>query len=185
MQGHNQKQMRRKDKEILDFCEIQKIILSEFTLKLAMISDNEPFVVPLTYSYEANSESEIKNTEANASNLGFFYFHSAKQGRKVKSFSENKNVCFLIEGPSSLVVEDVACRFTMKYKTVIGYGDIEIVNDENEKIQGMNSIMNYVKKINKIADHPIDHEFNSARMAAVNIYKINIKSISGKFSPAD
>lgn len=63
--------MRRKDREVTDNCEINKIINSCQIIRLAFADGVAPYIVPLNFGFE---EKDGKRT---------FYFHGAKEGRKL------------------------------------------------------------------------------------------------------
>ena len=63
--------MRRKDREVTDNYEINKIINSCQIIRLAFADGVAPYIVPLNFGFE---EKDVKRT---------FYFHGAKEGRKL------------------------------------------------------------------------------------------------------
>jgi len=65
--------MRRKDKEITDTKEIERIILSSQVCRLAMCSNDKP--IPLCFGYE-NKE---------------IFLHSANKGKKIDILTTNAN----------------------------------------------------------------------------------------------
>jgi nitroimidazol reductase NimA-like FMN-containing flavoprotein (pyridoxamine 5'-phosphate oxidase superfamily) len=64
------------------------------------------------------------------------YFHSANEGRKIECIESNPNVCFTIAISDPFVTGEKACNYGMKYRSVVGYGNIRIVEDTNERITG-------------------------------------------------
>ena len=66
-----------------------------------------------------------------------------------------------------------ACAYSSKFKSVIGYGKIETVEDKAEKIHGLNAIMaHYVPGKS--------FEFNDANVNAVQVFKLEVREISAK-----
>lgn len=65
--------MRRKDREITDFNEIMKIIDKCDTCRLALIDEEYPYIVPLNFGVDV-VDGQV-----------YFYFHSANQGKKIRS----------------------------------------------------------------------------------------------------
>lgn len=117
--------MRRKDKEITDTDLINRILLESEICRIAMIDGTEPYMVPLNYGYADNT----------------IYIHSASAGRKIEVLSRNSRVCFEIENAAEIMKKDEPCKWTTKYRSVIGYGNMEIVTDTELKKKGLDIIM--------------------------------------------
>ena len=68
-----------------------------------------------------------------------------------------------------------ACDWSTRYRSVVGYGTVEILSDAESKQQGLEVIM---------AQHgaPDLREFDPGNMLRMVILKIRITSISGKQS---
>ena len=80
--------MRKKEYQITDFSEIEKIIESSLICRLGLCNNNIPYVVPLNFGYKEK----------------VLYFHSAPEGKKIEYIRKNNNVCFEIEGPVKVPV---------------------------------------------------------------------------------
>ena len=63
--------MRRKDREVTDNYEINKIINFCQIIRLAFADSVAPYIVPLNFGFEEKDGKRI------------FYFHGAKEGRKL------------------------------------------------------------------------------------------------------
>ncbi len=150
--------MRRKNKEIINPEIIQDILKTADTVRIAMIDGDEPYIVPLNYGYQNNA----------------LYIHCAKEGRKINILKTNPRVCFLIEGESELVTGPDACDWTLKYLSLIGYGTVEILENKNEKIVGLDILMSqFGSKKNS---------YHSKHVDTIVILKLTIESINGKQS---
>lgn len=150
--------MRRKEKEITDPKIIHQLLSTADTVRIAMIDNNEPYLVPLNYGYKDNA----------------LYIHCAKEGRKINILKKNPRVCFEIEGRSELVTGNEACKWTMNFQSLIGYGSVTILENKEEKITGLDILMaQFGSKKNSY--HP-------KHLDAIVILKIEIESICGKQS---
>jgi nitroimidazol reductase NimA-like FMN-containing flavoprotein (pyridoxamine 5'-phosphate oxidase superfamily) len=150
--------MRRQDKEIKDPGEIESILKMAHIVRLAMVNDGDPYIVPLNYGYKDNA----------------LYIHCAREGRKIDILRKNPRICFEIEGPSNLVTGKDACDWTWHYRSLIGYGTIEILKNKDEKMAGLDILMAHFGKN--------DNRYRSELVDAVYILKLNIDSITGKQS---
>lgn len=153
--------MRRKDRELCSTDEIEDVLRCGKIAQVAFIDNNQPYIVTMNYGY-INSDNEIK-----------LYFHSANEGRKIDCINNNPDVCFTIAICDPFVAGEKACNYGMKYRSVVGYGKIRIVDDMNEKIAGLNLLMNqYTGKSN--------WEYDDEMLKRTTVTCIDVQSISGK-----
>ncbi|HEY4786516.1 MAG TPA: pyridoxamine 5'-phosphate oxidase family protein [Bacteroidales bacterium] len=151
--------MRRAEKEILDQGIIEQILTESQLCRIAMIDGDEPYIVPLNYGYAE----------------GVLYMHSAPQGRKMDVLSENNRVCFEIEYAHQVVKKKEPCNWTTRYRSVIGYGNIEVVTDMEEKKKGLRIIMQKYGYKGKA-------EYNEGSINFVVLLQLKIEKITGKQS---
>ena len=150
--------MRRRDKQVTDKKAIEEIILRSKVCKLAMCDRNQPYVVPLCFGFKDNT----------------LYFHSAPEGKKIEILKKNPNVCFEFEIFSQVIQSAKACKWGMKYQSVIGYGKASFITDEDSKRRAFDIIMNQYAHGSFLYE---DASFTSAI-----IIKVEIESMTGKKS---
>lgn len=150
--------MRRKNNEITDPLIIEEILRTARIVRLAMSDAGEPYLVPLNYGYCD----------------GALYIHCAKEGRKIDILRYYPRVCFEIEGTHQLVTGPKACDWTMKYRSLIGYGRVEILELTEDKIAGLDILMRHFGKT--------DNTFQAEHVENIFILKLNIESVTGKQS---
>ncbi|MDE7400498.1 MAG: pyridoxamine 5'-phosphate oxidase family protein [Clostridia bacterium] len=124
--------MRRADREITDIDEITAVIKSCSCCRLGFNDDGEVYIIPLNFGFECKG-SKIT-----------FYFHGAKEGRKIGLIENNPQVGFELDTAHrvySLNGDGIACNYTAAYKSVIGTGKVSIVIDYEEKMHGLNLLM--------------------------------------------
>lgn len=151
--------MRRKDKEITDFNEIESILKRNNICRVALSKDNMPYVIPMNYGYKNYT----------------LIFHSAKEGKKIDIIKNNPEACFEITEDIKIVKSEQACSFGTKYRSVIGRGKIEIIEDESMKIEGLNVLMKQHSDKN-------NWEFSKQFLRNVVFLKLEIDELSGKQS---
>lgn len=117
--------MRRTEREITDQNEIEDIIARCDICRIALCKDGKPYMVPMNFGYKDR----------------VLYLHSAHDGEKMDIIKENPNLCFEMEVDTVLVPGEIGCKWTMHYKSVIGFGVAEIVTDTAEKSQALDIIM--------------------------------------------
>ncbi len=109
--------MRRKEKEITDPAELRRILHGTRVCRLAMSDGDRPYLVPLTFALDGDD----------------VILHSAKMGRKIEILRRNPAVCFEVEEGVEVAPAATACDFGMRFRTVIGHGVVEFVEDRAER----------------------------------------------------
>lgn len=150
--------MRRDDKEIKDLKQIQSVIDKSIVCRLGMTDGNQPYIVPLCFGYRDNC----------------LYFHCAKEGKKIDMLKANNNVCFEFDIDQQVVSSDKACKFGMKYRSVIGFGKASFISDINEKQRALDIITHQYS--NK------DYDYTDEIVRNLLVIKVEIDSITGKQS---
>jgi len=150
--------MRRSDKEITDRKAIEDIILRSKVCRLAMCEKNMPYIVPMCFGFKNNT----------------LYFHSAPKGKKIEILKKNPNVCFEFVIFTQVVESATACKWGMKYRSVIGFGKASFIADDDLKRQALDIIMNQYADGSFIYDE--------ALLKSAVLIKVDIHSMTGKHS---
>ncbi len=150
--------MRRKEKEIKDTAEIEQILSKAFVCRLGLCDNGRPYVVPLCFGYEDNA----------------LYFHCAAEGKKLDILRENDNVCFEVDIDCQVIKAEQACRFDFRYKSVIGFGRAQLIEDPELKRRGLDVIMQRFSK------GPF--EYPQENLKKTMVVKVEIESMTGKKS---
>ena len=148
--------MRKKEKEITVHAAIEFIIQKSLVCRLALSGDNCPYIVPLCFGYQNHT----------------LFFHSAREGKKIDMIKKNNRVCFEFDIDLELVKADQACKFDMKYRSVIGFGKASLVEDPEAKRQALNVIMQHYAGQS--------YTFPEDILSKTGIIKVEIESLSGK-----
>ncbi len=150
--------MRRNEKRITNEEIIGEILQKSQICRIAIFADEYPYIVPMNYGYR-NS---------------VIYLHSALEGRKIELLKHNGNVGFEIEQEHEVIKDKVSCKWTTKYRSIIGYGNIELINDKKQKVEGLNIIMeHHGKKENVYSNKAVDNMI---------VLKLHIKDLTAKQS---
>ncbi len=123
--------MRRKDREVTDLKKIENIISRCTCCRIGFHDDGEVYIVPLSFGYEAKGDNYI------------FYFHGAKEGRKIDLIKKNPMVGFEMDTNYALNEADLACGYSARFQSIIGNGVIRIVSEIKEKKLGLSLIMEH------------------------------------------
>lgn len=152
--------MRRKDREITDIAEIEKIIAGARYMHLGMLDGDYPYVVPLHYGYCIQDGS-----------LQLFA-HSAKEGHKLDCLKCNDRVFVEIDRGESLVAADIPCGYGAEYESVMGRGRAVILEDPAEKAAALELLMQ--------TQTGEKHAISPKMAEAVAVIRIDVESFTAK-----
>jgi len=102
------------------------------------------------------------------------YLHCANEGRKIDVLKENNRVCFEVSCDTRLVKKVASCGWTYHFRSVIGRGRVSFVEDYNEKLIGLSSIMEQYGSS--------EHSFPESAVEITTVLRIDIDEITGKES---
>jgi hypothetical protein len=153
--------MNRKDKEIHDQNAIEATLEEAAVCRVGFAVENEPYVVPMTFAYIG----------------GRLYFHGALRGKKIDLLRKNNRVCFEASVVGGTVPSTCACGWSMRYRSVVGYGKAVLIEDAAEKTKALAAI---------VRKYTGTDEGNYAEdvVAKTTVIRIDIDSMTGKQSPA-
>ena len=150
--------MRRKDKQMPEEWAVTEVIRRSQVCRLGLSDGLYPYVIPMCFGYEE----------------GFLYLHSAAEGRKLEMIRQNDRVCFEFDIDVELVESPEPCNWSMRYKSVIGYGRAAFVEDVEEKRKALDVIMEQYSEGEFV--------FPQASVERIVVVKIAIEGLSGKAS---
>jgi len=139
-------------KQIIDKCDVCFIGMSD--------TEGKPYVLPFNFGFDG-------------ANL---YFHAGADGKKFDILKNNPNVCVAFSADHELAKqsENVACSYSMKFRSVLAYGVIEFIDDYDEKIQGLNHIMQkYTGR---------SFSYNAPAVNNVFVFKLKLDNVTAKES---
>jgi len=117
-----------------------------------------PYMIPMNFGFRE----------------GIIYMHGAQHGKKISILRKKPSVCvnFSTDHLLRYQNEEVACSWSMKYRSVLVYGKAEFITVMEEKIAALDIIMaQYSDKAFK---------FNPPSIREVNVWKIVIDKMEGR-----
>ncbi len=156
--------MRRKDRELTDPAAIRRILDESRVCRLGLVDDGVPYVVPLNFGYDWNGGAPV------------FYFHSAREGRKIDLLRRGGAVCVEIDRELGLVGADSPCEYGFSYESVIGEGTARFLPDAAEKAAALTRIM--LHQTGKL------YAFTEDMTQSVEVFAVTVEKLSGKARPA-
>lgn len=138
--------------------EIDEIIKACKTCFFAMSENGQPYVLPMNFALEEDS----------------IILHSAPEGRMWETIKSNPKVGINWTLGEDLAWQDVkvGCSYRVKSKSVLVEGEVEFIEDFDEKYRCMKLLMaQYSKR---------EFEFGTPAIKNVGIFKVRIQKITAK-----
>ena len=107
---------------------INEIIKHAHICSIAMIdTEGNPYVVIMNFGFKD----------------GIFYFHGNVKGKKMEALKKNPKVSIMLSTDHKLTHqhENVACSYSMHYKSVSVQGSVEFIEDYEKKTEALSIIM--------------------------------------------
>lgn len=136
--------------------QVDALLDRALVLRLALSAGDRPYLVPLCFGYDGDR----------------LYFHSAARGKKLEMLAANPQVCFEVEEGVSLLRAAEVCRFSMRYRSVIGFGRAKQLADLAEKRRALDLIVRHY------GGDPVDYPPETLRELAV--FAIQIEEMTYK-----
>lgn len=152
--------MRRSERAIIEQDELGAILGQGRYITLALCRADEPYVVTMSYGYDAEQHA--------------LYFHCAHEGLKLDFLRHNPQVC-------GTVIEDldyIQGECAHAYRSVVLRGEMRLVNLLEEKVHGMEVLLRHLE------DEPQTVRASTLRDEAAYdraaILRLDIHEITGK-----
>jgi nitroimidazol reductase NimA-like FMN-containing flavoprotein (pyridoxamine 5'-phosphate oxidase superfamily) len=140
---------------------IDGIIRRASVCRIGLCDDSRPYVVPVCFGYEGDT----------------LYFHSAPSGRKLDILRRNSAVCFEFDVDCEAVPAKSACGWSMRFRSVVGFGEASLVEDLEGKRSALDAIMA------QYGGQP--GEYSASTLGKTAVVKIEIQSMTARVSDAD
>jgi len=149
--------VRRTDREVTGFAEIIDILRRADTIRLGVLGDPCPYVVPLSFGLEAG-EGRIT-----------LYFHGTTQGLKHELIARNPHVC--VETDIFHGYTETPGGITTRYESFIGFGTCVQVRGE-EAAHGIDLLLEHCGYAG--------YQYTPAELEHTGVYRIMLTSFAGK-----
>ncbi|MBU1369449.1 MAG: pyridoxamine 5'-phosphate oxidase family protein [Bacteroidetes bacterium] len=139
--------------------EIVSIIKKCEACTLSMVDTHGmPYAVPMNFGFENRR----------------LFLHAAPEGRKIEILKHNPHVCITFSTDHELRWQntEVACSYSMKYRSVMILGEIKFLEEMDEKQQALDVIMH------QYTDNPF--KYSEPALKNVCVMEVIIKEMTGK-----
>ena len=122
--------MRRVELELHGRDEIEPIIARCTTMRIGMISEGMPYIIPMVFGYRWTEEYPV------------FYMHCGMSGRKNDALFDGARLCFEMDIEGKLTGRTpYANGYSREFCCVMGEGTVTFARGSDEKIDGFKYIM--------------------------------------------
>ena len=162
--GESLTKIRRKDREITDKDWIIALLNRAGYGVLATCKDGQPFTVSRNFAYDAESHA--------------VYFHGARKGRTFEQAELGAKANLNVSEMGDWVVAERAMNFGVKYKGVVAFGQLSIVEDIDEAKHGLQLLMDkHFPELKPDVDYESTTDID---LKVTAVIRMDIDSWSGK-----
>lgn len=129
---------------------------AEYAILSTCGEDGWPYGVPISFAVVGQN----------------IYFHSAKEGRKLDNIAFNKKASMTIVGKTKVLPE----HFSTRYQSVIVFGEIVQITDDDEKIDALMAIVHKYSPGHEVAGEA----YAKSALEKVSVYAMTIEHLTGK-----
>ncbi len=186
--------LRISKREITDACALHAVIDQCRVVRIGAMDEEGIFVVPMNFGYdwrevegpgdvlEFDSETLLEErADVDEDSLEepelrpelTLYVHSAKEGRKAALFSRGAHVAIEMDIDLGTIEGESACAYSRAYRSIMGTGYIEPVDDLAEKHRALALIMEHLAPDARA-------EFSPASLERTGVFRIAVREFTGK-----
>ena len=152
--------MRRREKAVTDIAGLEQILWQGKVCQLAIPDVPAPYIVSLNYGYKGS----------------VLYFHSASEGHKIDLLNCHPQVGFTVAIDQGVVESEEACKWGTHFRSVVGYGRVEFIEDLESKRTALQLLMA------QYAEGGFD--FPEQAIQGTTLFRLVIEEMTGKQSRA-
>ena len=161
--------VRRSDRAITDDAWIKDFLKHAPEGIMAMSVDDQPFLNARNFAYDPDRHA--------------IYLHGARSGRTPTNIAANKRVCFACYEMGRLLPAERAYSFSVENTGVVAFGEIVIVEEDEEARHGLQLILDkYFPHLKPDVDY---HSASADEMKRTAVFRIDIEEWSGKQKVAE
>ncbi len=159
--GEDGWKMRRADRQVTDDAKIDAIISKCHCCRLGFSDEGAAYIVPLNFGYVSEGGKRI------------FYFHGAKEGRKLELIRKHHRAGFELDTAYRLREGESACSYSAAFCSVVGTGTVDFVAEPGEKRVALQELMRHTAGTE-------GWEFTDAMLDSVCVFKLEVVEIACK-----
>jgi len=157
-------EIRRKDRAIMDDTWIANFLQHANFGVFATCKDGQPLTVARNFAYDSQKHA--------------IYFHGARKGRTFENVGQGTKVNLNVSEMGDWIAGDRAMNFGVKYKGVVVFGHLTVVDENDEAKHGLQLILD--KHFPSLRPG-VDYEPTTEEDLKVTaVFRVDIEGWSGK-----
>ena len=155
------REMRSKDHAITELSKIEEVLSKCDCCRVGFADAGEVYIVPLNFGYDWSEDGCT------------LYFHGAKAGRKWELLQTSPTVGIELDCGYALLRADTACAHAAHFRSIIGSGRAEIIEDEREQRRALDALMRHTTGKD-------GWDIPAAALKATCVFKVTVSALSCK-----
>ncbi len=155
--------MTKRENEIIDKKDIERILDICKYLHLGVSSEDVPYVVTLNYGYEWDE----------ADGHLVLFLHTSRKAHLLEVIDNNTNCSFNMECNVNSFSGPMPCRNGMAYESIMGSGEITVLEETEDRIHGLVRIM-------KTQTGEEENRFDERMISIVTVLRVDVKEMRAK-----
>ena len=152
--------LRRGDREVTGEANVEAVIRRCACCRLGLWDGERVYIVPLSFGYRRTGERHT------------FYFHGARQGRKLELLRREPRVGFELDTGGTFLPGAAPCQASMAYESVVGTGVVRLLESPEEKRRGLEEILRRYGQ----AEAPLPEE----ALEKVSVFRLDVEELRCK-----
>ncbi|MBV7390090.1 MULTISPECIES: pyridoxamine 5'-phosphate oxidase family protein [Enterococcus] len=158
--------MKKKKRQVTDLETIKEFVAETQVARLAFFDEEYPYIVPVNFAEKWQEDQLI------------LYIHGAKDGKKIDLIKKNPKVAIEMDGKHELIATGRnAAGYSYAYQSLIGFGEVEIIEELAEKRQALEDLMAHAAPMAEYDEIP------EKMIKITGILKITLNSYTMKQNP--
>ncbi|HID33899.1 MAG TPA: pyridoxamine 5'-phosphate oxidase family protein [Anaerolineae bacterium] len=165
----NYTKVRREDRAIYDDAWIAEFLCQAPVIAVSFTDGNQPYVKPTLFIYDPERHA--------------VYFHATQFGRTTELLRQHPKAAFTAFEMGRLLPAERAMDFSVEYESVVAFGEIAIIDDEDEATHGLQLLLNkYFPHLKPGEDYA---SIQSRELKITAVFRLDIQEWVGKRKRVD
>ncbi|NEA33293.1 pyridoxamine 5'-phosphate oxidase family protein [Streptomyces sp. SID13031] len=159
---------REKERAAIDRAALAEVLLAGMFCHLGVVIDGAPLVLPTAYGVDLDEGAD-----------GTLYLHGSVAARSVVA-SPGQTICVTVTHADGLVLARSAFHHSVNYRSAVIFGLPRLVTDPDEKLHGLNRIVDHLVPGRSTAVRPPSRkELAKTSVLALDLTEASVKTRAG------
>ena len=165
----SQTRIRRKDRAVYDDAWIEDFLKNAPVITVSFTDGQQPFIKPTLFVYDPGRHA--------------VYFHATEFGRTTEVLKAHPQAALTAFEMGRLLPAKRAMDFSLEYASVVAYGEIAVIEDEDEAIYGLQLLLDkYFPHLKPGEDYA---PTQPVELKVTAVFRLDIREWAGKQKKVD